>query len=66
MACWSEFAVRGCEWQLFRMLKRSVKQRQQSLKPLLEQLAAEAYQLNLTRDQVLAALKPLLKDLKND
>lgn len=44
----------------------SVKQRQQSLKPLLEQLAAEAFQLNLTRDQVLAALNPLLKDLKND
>ena len=44
----------------------SVKQRQQLLKPLLEQLAAEAYQLNLTREQVLAALNPLLKDLKND
>jgi GntR family transcriptional regulator len=43
-----------------------VKQRQQTLKPLLKQLAAEAYQLNLTRDQVLAALNPLLKDLKND
>ncbi|MEZ6128123.1 MAG: GntR family transcriptional regulator [Planctomycetaceae bacterium] len=44
----------------------NVRQRQQSLKPLLEQVAAEAYQLNLTCEQVLAALKPLLKDLKND
>ena len=47
-------------------VQSSVKQRQQSLKPLLEQVAAEAYQLNLTRDQVLAALNPFLKDLKND
>lgn len=47
-------------------VQSSVKQRQQSLKPLLEQVAAEAYQLNLTRDQVVAALNPLLKDLKND
>ncbi|MEZ6125651.1 MAG: GntR family transcriptional regulator [Planctomycetaceae bacterium] len=43
-----------------------VRQRQQALKPLLEQVAAEAFQLNLTRDQVLAALNPLLKDLRND
>lgn len=48
------------------VVQSSVKQRQQSLKPLLEQVAAEAYQLNLTRDQVLAALNPFLKDLKND
>lgn len=46
--------------------QQSVRQRQQTLKPLLEQLAAEAYQLNLTKDHVLAALTPLLKDLKND
>ena len=43
-----------------------VRQRQQSLRPVMEQLAAQAYQLDLTRDQVLAALTPFLKDLKND
>jgi len=41
----------------------SVRQRQQSLRPLLKQLVAEAWQLGLTQDQVLAALTPLLKDL---
>ena len=44
----------------------TVRKRQQTLKPLLKQVATEAYQLNLTQDQVLAALKPLLKDLQND
>jgi GntR family transcriptional regulator len=36
------------------------------LRPLLEQVAAKAFQLALTREQVLAALQPLLKDLGND
>lgn len=44
----------------------TVRQRQQSLKPLLEQVAAQARQLELTQEQVLSALSPLLKDLKND
>ena len=44
----------------------TVRQKQQSLKPLLEQVAAQAKQLELSREQVLSALSPLLKDLKND
>ena len=44
----------------------TVRQKQQSLKPLLEQVAAQARQLELTQEQVLSALSPLLKDLKND
>ena len=43
-----------------------VRQRQQQLRPALEQLAAQAFQLDLTREQVLAALTPYLKDLKHD
>lgn len=43
--------------------KGTVKDRQTELRPLLEQLAAKAYQLALTREQVLAALGPLLKEL---
>lgn len=43
-----------------------VKDRQQKLLPLLEQVAAHAFQLGLTREQVVAALTPLLKDLKHD
>jgi GntR family transcriptional regulator len=41
----------------------TVRERQQELRPLLEQVAAQAYQLALTREQVLAALDPLLKEL---
>src|SRR5947209_16804511 len=36
----------------------SLKDRQHELRPLLEQVAARAYQLGLTRAQVLAALEP--------
>ena len=43
-----------------------VKDRQQQLLPLLEQVASHAFQLGLTREQVVAALTPLLKDLKHD
>lgn len=43
-----------------------VKDRQQQLLPLLEQVVAHAFQLGLTREQVVAALTPLLKDLKHD
>lgn len=43
-----------------------VKDRLQKLLPLLEQVAAHAFQLGLTREQVVAALTPLLKDLKHD
>jgi GntR family transcriptional regulator len=46
--------------------KGTVKDRQTELRPLLEQVAAKAFQLALTREQVLAALQPLLKDLGND
>jgi GntR family transcriptional regulator len=42
--------------------KGTVKDRQTELRPLLEQVAAKAYQLALTREQVLAALDPLLKE----
>lgn len=43
-----------------------VKERQQSLLPLLEQVAAQAFQLGLTSEQVIAALTPLLKDSNHD
>ena len=46
--------------------KPGVRKRQQALRPVMEQLVAQAHQLNLTREQVLAALTPLLKDLKNE
>ena len=39
----------------------TIKERQKELRPLLEQVATQAYQLALTREQVLAALDPLLK-----
>jgi GntR family transcriptional regulator len=44
----------------------TIKERQNELRPLLEQLAAQAYQLALTREQVLAALDPLLKERGNE
>jgi GntR family transcriptional regulator len=40
----------------------TIKERQNELRPLLEQVATQAYQLALTREQVLAALDPLLKE----
>ncbi len=46
--------------------KGTVKERQAELRPLLEQVAAQAYQLALTREQVLAALAPLLKERGNE
>ena len=44
----------------------TIKERQNELRPLLEQVATQAYQLALTRAQVLAALEPLLKELANE
>ena len=41
---------------------RAVKDRREMLLPLLKQVAAQAYQLGLTREQVIAALSPLLKE----
>lgn len=41
----------------------SIRDRQRDLWPLLEQVATRAYQLGLSRQQVLAALNPLLKEL---
>ncbi len=46
--------------------RSGVKERQQSLLPLLEQVVAQAFQLGLTSEQVIAALTPLLKDLNHD
>lgn len=47
-------------------LSATVRQRQETLKPLLNQVAAEAFQLDLTAGQVLSVLTPLLKDLRKD
>ena len=44
----------------------SVRQKQQSLKPLLKQVADQAQQLDLTKNQVISALSPLLKGLKDE
>lgn len=44
----------------------TVKERQDELRPLLEQVATQAYQLALTRQQVMAALAPLLKERGNE
>lgn len=44
----------------------TVKERLNELRPLLEQVATQAYQLALTREQVLAALEPLLKELGDE
>ncbi|MFM9966502.1 MAG: GntR family transcriptional regulator [Planctomycetaceae bacterium] len=43
-----------------------VKDRRQMILPLLEQVAAKAFQLGLTREQLLAALTPLLKERGDD
>lgn len=43
-----------------------VRDRQRELLPLLEQVVARAYQLGLNRQQVLAALDPLLRELGDD
>ena len=44
----------------------TLKQRQEAMLPLLQQVAANAFQLSLTRKQVLALLDPLLKELEHD
>src|SRR5437899_7472251 len=44
----------------------TIKERQNELRPLLEQVVTQAYQLALTREQVLAALDPLLKERGNE
>lgn len=44
----------------------TLKERLAELRPLLEQVATQAYQLALTREQVLAALEPLFKERCND
>ena len=44
----------------------TIQERQNELRPLLEQVATQAYQLALTREQVLAALDPLLKERGNE
>ncbi len=44
----------------------TIRERQNELRPLLEQVATQAYQLTLTREQVLAALDPLLKERGNE
>jgi len=43
-----------------------VKDRREKILPLLEQVAAKAFQLGLTRDQVIAALTPLFKERGDD
>ena len=43
-----------------------LKQRQESILPLLQQVATTAYQLSLTREQVLDLLNPLLEELRHD
>jgi GntR family transcriptional regulator len=44
----------------------SVCDRRQALKPLLEQVAATAYQLSLSPRDVMRLLEPLLEDLDRD
>jgi GntR family transcriptional regulator len=43
-----------------------LKQREQAILPLLQQVATNAYHLALTRDQVLHLLTPLLEELDHD
>lgn len=58
--------LRGHGMRVNRQSSRgTVQARQNELRPLLEQVAAQAYQLALTREQVLAALDSLLKELGN-
>ena len=59
--------VRGQGMRVNRQSPRgSIKDRQNELRPLLEQVATQAFQLGLTREQVLTALKPLLKKYCNE
>lgn len=59
--------VRGQGMRVNNQLPRgTVKERQNELRPLLEQVATQAFQLALTREQVLAALDPLLKELRRE
>jgi GntR family transcriptional regulator len=44
----------------------SVRDRRQALKPLLEQVAATAYQLSLSPSDVLRLLEPMLEDLNRE
>lgn len=44
----------------------SMRNRREMLLPLLEQVAAQAFQLGLSRAQVIAALTPLLKERTDD
>lgn len=46
--------------------KASLKERQKSLRPLLKQVVARAYQLGLKPEHVLAALDPLLKEFVHE
>lgn len=43
-----------------------LKQRRETMIPLLQQVAAKAYQLDLTKRQVLDMLTPLLEDLDHE
>jgi len=55
--------VRGQGMRVHQTTPRgTIKERQKELRPLLEQVATQAYQLALTREQVLASLGPLLKE----
>lgn len=59
--------VRGQGMRVSRKSPRgTIKERQNELRPLLEQVAAQAYQLALTREQVLAAMAPLLKEISRE
>ena len=46
--------------------RATVKERQQALQPLLEQVVIQAAQLSLSREQVLAAMAAALKDLPGE
>ncbi len=47
-------------------VRGTVKERQQTLQPLLEQVVAQAAQLSLSREQVLAAMAAALKELPGE
>ena len=46
--------------------RATVKERQQALQPLLEQVVIQAAQLSLSREQVLAAMAAALKELPGE
>ena len=46
--------------------RATVKERQQALQPLLEQVVIQAAQLSLSREQVLAAMAAALKELPSE